>query len=366
MSGKNSVDAGFFVELRPQTTANLPIPEQELQILARHFRYFKFPSALNTLFRFYYGTNSQKREALSQFQRRKSIDMHDDIHHNSYEFTNILEYTDQQFRVLADELLYQYKAYRPQFLDIYSIKKINNCNADLQEIEEKMASHPVLLFRVVEHCANAHKNDTLVSQCVVLLLLKNPASQTTALEKLGFDFEYRILLKPYARDIASLLLAMHKKHIQDQKLLTIQDNLAILDLLKQIKSVEQIELDSNNDSWGEIEFFENEVLNFIKHSSAVAPNTPSFAEYQKLLENLGKATLAWINSKLRLSKIGGVVTQSNSEFSGQKNTGILFAAVTNMPLAAKFSKAELDCNRTRTEYNSALKDLKDFLELHKR
>lgn len=227
--------AGFFVKLGSEAAEKLPLTKHELINTIRTFRYLSRGKALNVLFKFQYGTCSQKEEALSSFcqkQENGNVIIYDFLE-------KIFQFTPEQFGILANELYHQYQAYDSSFLNITSIKGLpNNCKKELVKVREAMAEEPVLLFRAVERCVLQHKKEHLVSRCVLHLLSENTASQMIALEKLEFKFDYRVLLLPYSKEIANLLLAMHHQYVSNQHMLSSQESftLPLVELLQKLKS----------------------------------------------------------------------------------------------------------------------------------
>lgn len=360
---KNNCVAGFYVELSP-AIENLPLSRTELSYLVRAFRYFPRGKALKLLFRLTYGTQSQKAEALNWFKHKQ---MEGVVISEDY-LEKILRFTDEEFSILAKELLFQYQADDSSFLDIKNIQGFpDNCKEEVSLLETSMAEHPVLLFRTVEKCILAHKRDNVVSRCVVLLLSDDPVSQTIGLQTLGFKFEYRVLLRPFAQKIAALLLAMHKSYIKKQKILSSQDNFALplIELLKQMKAItENVQSDDLDEQYedprfDEIIIFEKELMNFIEHFEG---SSADFTEYQQKLMHLGNAILALQRAKLESTKVNLELAERNSESTGEKNDGILFAAATNLVIAQKVVDTEKAHNLAVAEYHSAFAIFREFLE----
>jgi len=356
MDEKNCV-AGFYVQLSPEATAKLPLSETKLRSLVRTYRYFPIEKALKVLFYFNYGTQEQKKEAIEWF----NIVLEDNL-------DKLLLCNEEEFRILANELCIQYQANHPTFLDINSIADIpNNCEKELATLKEKMVAHPVLLFRTVELCVLAHKKDNVVSRCVLQLLSTSTADDTIALESLGFKFQYRIYLLPFAKEIGMLLFAMHQSYLKKQQLLTIQDvfTMPLIELLKKMKMIQQ-DMVNKQDQSDEISFFETEALKFIESSSNVNSDDSqfkTFTQYRQKLENLGQSIITLMYANIALSEVELSLRQSNSEFSGENTDGILLATVINFPLAKKMLEAETSYNKAKSEYCLVSEDLQTFINM---
>lgn len=352
---KNCV-ACFYVKLSDNATA-IPLPENELINMARAYRNFSRGRALEVLFKLKYGTLANREEALSWFNR-KTVACVDDY------VSKVKNFTDEQFCLLADELCLQYQAKDPLFLDIHSIRGLpNGCQKELDMLQKKMAESPLLFFLVVKRCVKAKKNPA-VSQWIIQLLSSDSIDQTSALENLGFNFNYRLCLKSFSNEIGLLLLAIHQIYVKRQKLLTSQDTLVLplVTLLKQIIELDiQVNTYTQQDTLtkkyhhsDKVALFENDILKFIESANVTCDDQRFgiFTEYRKKLEILGKTILSLLQAQREYQKV----------FSEEKNDDILFAAATDIALSKKMCSVEQACKKNKVEYFLALEDFQKFLE----
>lgn len=360
---KNCV-AGFYIHLTSNASA-IPLPESVLLNFVRTFRYFKRAKALDVLFRLKYGTLETKKVCLSWFAQ-KGINEGNTFYIDN-PASQVINFTDEQFGLLADELQFQYQAEDPCFLDIHSIRGLpNGCQKELEVLQKKMSKDPLLFFMAVKKCVKARKNPE-VSQLVMELLSNNPASAILALKKLGFDFQYRVCLKAFSSEIGALLLSMRQIYVKRQKLFNSQDMfvLPIIALLKQIIELDiQISMSFQKDALQKkyhhskkVAMFENDVLKFIELSSNVTSDSnfvSTFTEYRQKLEFLGKALISFLEAQIEYHKI----------FSEEKNEDILFIAATDINLSKKMCSVQQECNSSKTAYYTALKDFQNFFIEH--
>lgn len=360
---KNCV-AGFYIKLTNNASA-IPLPESELFNLVRTFRYFKRDKALEVLFRFKYGTSESKRECLDWFAE-KTIDEGKIVYIDN-PTSKIINFTDEQFCLLADELQIQYQAKDPSFLDVHSIRGLpNGCQKELDMLQKKMAEDPLLFFMAVKKCVKFRKNPD-VSQWIVELLSNNPVSQTIALENMEFNFNYRICLKAFSSEIGILLLTMRQIYVKRQKLFNSQDIfvLPLVALLKEMieldiqasMSIKQDTLPKKYHHSDKVAIFESDVLKFIEVSAKVNRDSycfDTFAECRQKLEILGKAIISLLKAQIEYQKI----------FSEEKKEGILFVAATDISLSKKMCTVQEECNSSKTAYYIALEDFQHFLLDH--
>ena len=358
------VVAGFYIEPSTNATA-LPLSENELRNLVRTYRRFNYGRAIKVLFRFTYGTWESKQEAISWFNQ-KSVEDGKVVYIDDY-VSKVKNFTDEQFCLLADELRIQYQSTDPKFLDIHSIKGIpSGCQDELNLLKEKMAKHPVLLFRTVEKC-NTAKKDPSVSQLVIQLLSNNNAANALALDSLGFNFKYRLRLSDFSNEIGALLLAMRQNYVKKQKLLTSQDGFA-LPLITQLKQMNELDkqvylgihkdmpIEEFNRSH-KVSTFESEVMKFIEISSTVTSNDPHFDTFTKCrqkLEQLGNTLITLLRAQM----------EYNSVFDSKKSEGFLFAVVTDIVLSKRMFDAEQNCIKAKKDYYSASENFHQFLLEH--
>lgn len=354
---KNCV-AGFYIQLTSNASA-IPLPESVLLNLVRTFRCFKRAKALDVLFKLKYGTN--KKDCLSCFAQ-KGINEGKTFYIDN-PASQVINFTDEQFGLLADELQFQYQEEDPFFLDVHSIRGLpNGCQKELDALQRKMSKDPLLFFIAVKKCVKARKHPD-VSQWVMGLLSNNPATTVLALEKLNFNFNYRICLKAFSSEIGALLLSMRQIYVKRQKLFNSQDMfvLPIIALLKQIIELDiQISMSFQKDALQKkyyhsekVAMFENDVLKFIELSSNVTSDSDfinTFAEYRQKLEFLGKALISLLEAQKEYHQI----------FSEEKNEDILFVAATDISLSKKICSVQQECNSSKSTYYTALKDFQNF------
>lgn len=352
--------ASFFIKPTDNATA-LPLTEKDLITLIRAYRYFSRKRAVEVLFRFKYGTRKSKKDCLHWFDRRVSEDGQI-LCQDSFS-TKLENFTDEQFSLLADELQFQYQAKDPMFLDIHTIRGLpRDCQKELDALEEKMSNSLLLFFMTVKKCVKA-KNNVCASQWIVQLLSKNSASQAVALEHLGFDFNYRLLLKDFSREIGKLLFALHQNYLQKQKLLENPDIfvLPVLDLLKQINDLDEqvIVYFGENANSGQVYssdrvyFFENEALEFMKKASNISCKSPNFSilvEYRQKLEDLGNALISLLKVQIR----------NNEIFSKEENNALLFVAATNISLMQEIYTVQKELNSADSAYRLASESFHKF------
>lgn len=339
--------AGFYVKFTSNATA-IPLTECELRDMIKIFRRFPRSKASDVLFRFKYGTSKDKKTALGWFAPVKN-DFQRTPCFDSPTISKILNFTDEEFDVLAQELQFQYQECDPAFLSIDSIQGIpNECKNELNVLQEKLVNAPLLYFWAVKSCVKAKKNPA-VSQWILELLSNNPASQCEGLKNLGFNFNCRLLLKPFSIEIGTLLLAMHQIYVQHQKLLNSQEALAIplANLLKQL-----IEQDKQINHSDKTDVFESAVVQFIQQSATINNDSPrfnTFAEYSQKLKTLGEATLNLLCAEFK----------HKSVFPGEAD-GVLYVAATNITLFQNMHIIETALHQARKTYNSAYNDFIKF------
>lgn len=171
-----------------------------------NFRHYSATTATKTLVTLYYGDSSKREEVISKlFQNMHCYYLEDTAKTNSQK---ILQFNEEEYQALANELLYQYSAANPGVLSIET--DCDEYKKELNNLKVAMSQHPVLLFRTVQMCKVVSHVEPIASRCVALLLSKNAVCQRIGLESIGFNFEYRVLLFPYAKEIGLLLQAMNK------------------------------------------------------------------------------------------------------------------------------------------------------------
>ena len=80
---------------------------------------------------------------------------------------------------------------------------------DLANLKAMMSKDPILFFRAVKQCELICHVEPIASDCINYLSSKQKSSNMEALAMLGHNFQHRVLLLPYAKQIGSLLKAMH-------------------------------------------------------------------------------------------------------------------------------------------------------------
>lgn len=345
--------AGFYVKFTSNATA-IPLAECELLDMIKLFRRFPRSKASDVLFRFEYGTSKDKKTALGWFAPVKGEFDHTPCF-DSPTISKILNFTDEEFKALVQELQIQYQQCDPAFLSIDSIRGIpNECKEELDKLHEKLADSPLLFFLAVQSCVKVKKNPS-VSQWVLELISHNSASQCEILRNLGFNFNCILLLKPFSIEIGTLLLAMHQVYVQHQKLLNSQDVLALplVNLLKQL--IEQDQKTNEAEQYyhsDKVDIFESAVVQFIQQSTTIHDNTPcfdTFVRYSEKLKTLGEATLNLLSTEFKHKNV----------FPGEDD-GILYVAATNISLFQNMHIIETALHEARKTYNSAYNDFQKF------
>lgn len=350
---EKSCVANFCIQLS-ENASQIPLPKSKLIAFIRTFRDFSRKRAVETLFRLKYGTNESKKEALEWFECKQ---------HNTFsgitesQFIQILDFSEEEISLLLDELCIQYEAKDPDFLSIYSIKGLptTSCQEELNVLQSKMSDSPLLFFLVVKKCVKERKNP-YASKIIVQLLSNDTTAHIFGLEMLGFDFNYRVLLKDFSNEIGTLLLAMYRQYTKNVKLLSRKDDftLPLATLLNEM----QASGDDSTTAVNEIEFFKKELLKFVNVTADVNPKSPSFSfcsEYQSKLEQLGKKTISLLNARNEYKDV----------FAEEKDDGLLWRLVTSdASLGKKIYTLEQECNNARAAYAQALHEYQDFIEKH--
>lgn len=171
-----------------------------------NFRHYSATTATKALVALYYGDSTKREEVISKLF--KNIHCYNSVYATKTSFQKILQFNEEEYQALANEFLYQYSAANPGVLSIET--DCNEYRAELSNLKVAMVQHPVLLFRTVQMCKIVSHIEPVASRCVALLLSKNAVCQCVGLELIGFNFQYRVLLFPYAQKIGLLLQAMNK------------------------------------------------------------------------------------------------------------------------------------------------------------
>lgn len=361
---KNCV-ASFYVELSSAATA-IPLPKNDLISLVRAYRYFDRTTASEILFKLKYGTLNTKMEGLNYLTQKsnKKEEFLYSLNNFSQLFAN---FTDEDFVLLSNELQLQYIAKDPVFLDIHSIRGLHNsCQKELDALQAKMKGDLLLFFMAVKNCVKNKKNPK-VSQWIIQLLSNNPAAQTVALSNLGFDFNSRVCLKPFASEIGALLLAIRQIYVKRQNLLNCQDNLAlpIIALLQKIidldveiyKYINQISSKQKYHHSDIVSRFEEYVLQFLESSingTFESSDSNIFGQYSQKLQTLGNSTFSLLQSQFEYRKF----------FPSERSEGVLYFAATDISLSKKMCDIQARCNTTKSMYETSLKDFNEFFVEH--
>lgn len=171
-----------------------------------NFRHYSAANANKTLFTLFYGEKSMHEEILKRlFKTAAQSPLEDNFKEPEQ---NIPSFNQEEFQVLAKELLYQYSAAHPDFLVVKA--HCHDYQKELDNLKSSMAAHPILLYRAVEMCKSVCHVEHIVTYGVKLLLSRCSFHQSRGLEAIGHNFQHRVLLLPYAREIGLLLEAMHK------------------------------------------------------------------------------------------------------------------------------------------------------------
>lgn len=229
----------FAVQIRTKTIDRLGLKENVVaQIKMANsivcFREYSYKDALRTIFALVYGS-----------------DIREDILQN-FGFTSSQEMTEkyillnnEQIVHLGNELKFQYKLSRPNFLEV---EDNPGYQKELDELKKAMHNHPVLLYRIVEACKKCHESHDIVAPCVELLFSEKADSQKQGLHRLGNNAQYQELLFPYAEKIGNLLQAMYNWHEEQQRIMEAQEELnkfpspfaKLSDMLKQKQAEEKL------------------------------------------------------------------------------------------------------------------------------
>lgn len=350
---EKSCVANFCIQLSDDAS-KIPFSKNKLITFIRTFRDFSRKRAVETLFRLKYGTNESKKEALEWFECKQ---------HNFFrgitesQFIQVLDFSEEEIALLLNELCIQYEAKDPDFLSIYSIKGLpaTSCQEELNALQSRMSDSPLLFFLVVKKCVKERKNP-YASKIIIQLLSNDTTANIFGLESLGFDFNYRILLKDFSNEIGTLLLAMYQQYSKNVRLLERKDDFTLP--LATLLSEMQASGDDSTTTVNEIEFFKKELLKFVNITTDVTPKSPSFSfcsEYQSKLMQLGKKTISLINARNEYKNV----------FAEKKDDGLLWRLVTSdASLGKTICTLEQECNIARAAYAQAMHEYQGFIKKH--
>ena len=292
----------FAVQIRTKTINRLGLKENVVaQIKLANsivcFRDYSYKDALKTIFALVYGSEIRE-DLLQNFGFTSSPDMAE-----KYIILN-----DEQIVQLGNELKYQYKLSRPNFLEV---EDNPGYQAELNNLKKAMSYHPLLLYRVVEACEKCHDSHDIVAPCVELLFSEKANSQKQGLHRLGNNAQYQELLLPYAEKIGTLLQAMFNWHEEQRRILEAQEELSkfpspfaqLSNMLKQkqeddaLKEAVSVPTGASNveppaESADEIPdnfskySLSDELSKFIKNKSNIVRNLPRDDEFWSCLKRL--------------------------------------------------------------------------------
>lgn len=349
----NNCIAGFYIQLT-NDASKIPMLKNTLLETIRIFRSFPRAKAADVLFRLNYGTAKDKKTALGWFayaNQNSEFPISGDVNPTLSKTKN---FTDEDFEALAKELQIQYQEYDPGFLSIDSIRGIpRECKKELDALQEKLADSPLLLFLAVSACAKAQKKP-YASQWCLELFAADLTSRVNVLKNLGLNFNSRLLLTPFSKEIGMLLLSMHQTYVAKQELLNSHDAL-VLPLAKLLKIlIDQNQFEDENEETNnsyKIDEFETAVVKFIKQSQGINSSHPdfdTFVEYQQKLEALGQSIFYVLSAKRNYIKISHIASNA------------LFVAATNPALFKELSEAEIALNKARAVYKEVYTDFQNF------
>jgi len=172
-----------------------------------NFRHYSSTTATKSLITLYYGDKAKREELLRKLFKNTYVPILDTNSEQTHH--HIPVFNEEEYQALANELLYQYSASNPGVLTVEACPEYEN---ELNALKKVMNQHPVLLFRAVQMCNVVSHIEPVSSRCVDLLASKNTVCQRIGLETMGFNFQHRVLLFPYAKEIGLLLQAMNKSN----------------------------------------------------------------------------------------------------------------------------------------------------------
>lgn len=202
--------ANYLIHFTDTATTKLALSQNEklrnsLTNACINFRHYSAANATKTLFFLFYGEKVQHEEIIKRlFKTAGQLILEE--HHEIPE-QNIPNFNPEQIQDLANELLYQYSAAHPDFLVVEA--HCSDYQKEFNNLKSAMAGHPVLFYSAVEMCKPVCHVEHIVSYGVKLLLSWHTISQGRGLEAIGHNFQQRVLLLPYAKEIGLLLKAMH-------------------------------------------------------------------------------------------------------------------------------------------------------------
>lgn len=202
--------ANYFIHFTDTATIKLALSQNaklrnSLTNACINFRHYSAANANKTLFTLFYGEKSMHEEILKRLFKTAGQSPLEDKFKEPEQ--NIPSFNQEEFQVFAKELLYQYSAAHPDFLVVEA--HCPDYQKELDTLKSSMAAHPILIYRAVEMCKSVCHVEHIVTYGVKLLLSGRPLHQCRGLEAIGHNFQHRLLLLPYAKEIGLLLEAMH-------------------------------------------------------------------------------------------------------------------------------------------------------------
>ena len=180
-----------------------------------NLRCYSFTAATQFFFCLYYGAKEEREKALfGLFQRKQNQSLEDFIFQHHLE--SIREFTLEHFKILANEMLDQYKEAYPKFLDV---NVHSECQEEFDTLKAILAEHPVLLYKTVHLCEQVYTSADFVTPCVNFLLSEKDREQIEGLKMLGYTFSYRTQLRSYVTEIGLFLKAMNNAYEEEQRIL---------------------------------------------------------------------------------------------------------------------------------------------------
>lgn len=208
---KASVIPHYLIHLSDNAISKLNLNENHklrnsLNNACINFRHYPANTATQFLVTLFYGDKLKREDTLKKLFRNQSYSPFEDEYDKN--FQDFPKFTEEDYQTLANELLYQYSIGNPYILTVDA--DCPEYKKELNNLKNAMAQHPVLFFRAVQMCKVVSHVNPIVSRCTELLMSRSVVAQRMGLELMGFNFQHRVHLFPYARKIGQLLQSMHK------------------------------------------------------------------------------------------------------------------------------------------------------------
>ena len=197
--------ANFEISIREETFEKLNLGTNSkmhrfLKESIDDFLYYNFSAAITTLFKLLY---EDDKYTLDEFLKKLHFTLYSET-----SFDSTVEYlfiTEQEAKLIANELQFQYVEAHPNFLKV-NAQNYPGCEEELRALSIQLeANHPVLFYNAVKSIQNLEPEE--VAACIKLLLSEKEATQLEGLEKMKHNRKYQKLLLPYAKKIGLLLQA---------------------------------------------------------------------------------------------------------------------------------------------------------------